>query len=168
MKIPIQQTAKLGALMLLGASVVACYIAYIYKPSEEVSNSNLLRRIGAQTVETENFIFNRTLSEDSNEKPVIFIHGAGTWLYSYRKNIPQLSTAHQVHAFDMPGHGYTKSKIAPERYDLDFMCSAILEYMDKQRISKASLVGHSFGGGWALYFAQKHPDRVDKLVLMAP
>lgn len=168
MKSSIRKAAKIGIFLLLGATVAVCYFAYFYKPYEEARNFSLLQRMGSQTVETKTFIFNRALSGVDNDKTVILIHGAGTWLYSYRKNTPELSANHQVHSFDMPGHGYTKSKITPEKYDLDFMSSAILEYMDNQGVSKASLVGHSFGGGWALYFAQKHPDRVEKLVLLAP
>ena len=38
--------------------------------------------------------------------------------------------------------------------------------MDTLGIEKAHLVGNSFGGGIALRMATKHPDRVDKLVLM--
>ena len=38
--------------------------------------------------------------------------------------------------------------------------------MDALGIEKAHLVGNSFGGGIALRLATKHPDRVDKMVLM--
>ena len=38
--------------------------------------------------------------------------------------------------------------------------------MDALGIEKAHLVGNSFGGGIALRLATRHPDRVDKLVLM--
>ena len=38
--------------------------------------------------------------------------------------------------------------------------------MDALGIEKAHLVGNSFGGAIALRIATKHPDRVDKLVLM--
>lgn len=66
------------------------------------------------------------------------------------------------------GHGYTEVKQQPERYDLALMSEAILEYLDSQKLQKVSLVGHSFGGGWALYFTQQYPERVEKLVLLAP
>lgn len=48
------------------------------------------------------------------------------------------------------------------------MSEAIREYLDSQGLQRVSLVGHSFGGGWALYFAQRYPERVEKLVLLAP
>ena len=40
--------------------------------------------------------------------------------------------------------------------------------MDRLGLAKASLVGNSMGGRLAWEFAAAHPDRVDKLVLIAP
>jgi pimeloyl-ACP methyl ester carboxylesterase len=33
-------------------------------------------------------------------------------------------------------------------------------------LDRASLVGHSFGGAWSLYFTEQHPERVERLVLL--
>lgn len=41
-----------------------------------------------------------------------------------------------------------------------------LGFLDAKGIAQASLVGHSWGGDWALHFAQQHPERVHKLVLI--
>ena len=37
--------------------------------------------------------------------------------------------------------------------------------LKKENISKAVLIGYSYGGGVAQYFAEKYPDLLDKLVL---
>ena len=65
----------------------------------------------------------------------------------------------------MVGFGYSERPEKPD-YSLDTWADQTLGVMDALGIEKAHLVGNSFGGGIALRLATKHPDRVDKLVLM--
>lgn len=46
------------------------------------------------------------------------------------------------------------------------MDTAIGAFLDAVELSSVDLVGHSWSGGWALSFAQEHPDRVARLVLL--
>lgn len=46
------------------------------------------------------------------------------------------------------------------------MADAIGAFLDAVGLEKASLVGHSWGGAWSLSFVERHPERVDKLVLL--
>lgn len=98
-------------------------------------------------------------------EPVILIHGGGSWLYSYRNNIEELSEKYKVFAVDMPGHGYTTLK-TDVKYDLDTYADFLKEFLESQNINKANIVGHSWGGGWSIYFTEKYPEMVDKLVLL--
>lgn len=157
---------RTSVLVAIGIVTGVIYLAYGYTPPEESERSGYLQEVRAQSVETKSYLFNSVRSGAGT--PVVLVHGAGTWLYSSRHNIPALATSHSVYAFDMPGHGYTKAKQKPARYDLNLMSEATLEYLDSQKLQKVSLVGHSFGGGWALYFTQQHPERVERLVLLAP
>ncbi|MBI5119121.1 alpha/beta fold hydrolase [Candidatus Poribacteria bacterium] len=97
--------------------------------------------------------------------PVILVHGGGTWLYSFRNNIPSLSEHFTVYALDMPGHGYTEYLGEPA-FDLDTFAEVLDGFMMAMNLSSAALVGNSWGGGWALYFAEKHPEKVRGLVLI--
>jgi len=98
--------------------------------------------------------------------PLILLHGGGTWLYSFHKNIPALTRHFSVYAMDIPGHGYTRDLNREVTYDFETVCDATCQFMDAMKIEKAHIAGHSWGGGWAIYFAGKHPERVLKLVLM--
>ena len=98
--------------------------------------------------------------------PLILLHGGGTWLYSFRHNIPALAKHFCVYAFDLPGHGYTQTNTPGNRYDNDLVCETLQKFMDAMHIGKAHLAGHSWGGAWAAAFAARYPDRVDKLVLL--
>jgi pimeloyl-ACP methyl ester carboxylesterase len=99
-------------------------------------------------------------------KPVILIHGGGMWLYSFRHNIVPLSRISSVFALDMPGYGYTSITDPSVGMGTDTMPLALREFMDELHIDKATLVGHSWGGGWALAYALANPERVDRLVLI--
>lgn len=98
-------------------------------------------------------------------EPLVLIHGGGGWLYTFRNNIEELSKYYTIYALDMPGHGYTEFEFG-KKLDLDYTADILKEFMDKNKIKKAAILGNSWGGGWALYFSQKHPDRVSKLILV--
>jgi pimeloyl-ACP methyl ester carboxylesterase len=87
-------------------------------------------------------------------RPVILVHGGGMWLYSYRHLLEPLSQTHEVHAIDMPGYGYTVIRDSPVTMGTEYMISALKGYLDARGIGRSSFVGHSWGGGWVLAFAQ--------------
>lgn len=103
--------------------------------------------------------------QKGNGEPLILIHGGGAWLYAFRNNIDELSKYFTVYALDMPGHGYTEYS-EEDTLDLQYVGEVLKGFMDKKNIKKASFAGHSWGGGWALYFAQEYPDQVNKLILI--
>ena len=51
---------------------------------------------------------------------------------------------------------------------MDFMVPAMTRFLDAIGAGKVSLVGNSYGGALAIQLALTHPDRVEKLILMAP
>ncbi len=99
-------------------------------------------------------------------EPLILLHGGGTWLCSFRHNIDELSRNFSVYALDLPGHGYTEPLSSNLDYDLDVICESLTEFMDQMKIKKTHMAGHSWGGGWAGYFAARYPMLVNKLILI--
>ena len=98
---------------------------------------------------------------------VIMVHGFGGSLHSWEPWAQALSVNHRVIRFDLPGSGLS----APDRrgdYTDARSMQLLLALMDRQGIARASVVGHSIGGRIAWTFAATHPERVDKLVLVAP
>ena len=65
----------------------------------------------------------------------------------------------------MVGFGYSE-RPNDVTYRLDTWADQTIAVMDALGIEKAHLVGNSFGGAIALRLTTRHPDRVDKLVLM--
>jgi len=98
-------------------------------------------------------------------EPLILIHGGGSWSYSFRNNIIPLSKYFTVYAIDFPGHGYSE---IPTNFDYTVknISNLLLEFLKYNNIDKTNLIGNSWGGGWAIYFAEKNPNKVINLVLI--
>jgi pimeloyl-ACP methyl ester carboxylesterase len=98
---------------------------------------------------------------------LILIHGFGASLQTWDAWVPALAQRHRVITFDLPGSGLSAPD--PEgNYSDTRSIELLLALMDRLGLSRASIVGHSIGGRIAWTFAARHPERVDKLVLVAP
>ncbi len=98
---------------------------------------------------------------------VIMVHGFGGSLHSWEPWAQALSGDHRVIRFDLPGCGLTAPDPSGNYTDARSM-QLLIALMDQLGIARASIVGHSIGGRIAWTFAATHPERVDKLVLVAP
>lgn len=98
-----------------------------------------------------------------NGKPIVLLHSGGADLRDWMFVAPLLARHYKVVAFDGRGCGKSPSPIEPANYVKD-----LLELLDHLEIDRATLVGHSMGGQIATDFALEYPDRVSKLVLVAP
>jgi pimeloyl-ACP methyl ester carboxylesterase len=98
---------------------------------------------------------------------VILLHGFGSSLETWDAWVQGLSVRHRVIRFDLPGSGLSLPDLANDYTDARSL-ALLLEIMDHFGLQRASLVGHSIGGRIAWTFAALHPERIDKLVLVAP
>lgn len=106
--------------------------------------------------------------EAGSGPPVVLIHGSGPGVTAYanwRLVLPALADRFRVLAPDMAGFGFSERPEKAE-YGLDLWAEQVVGFLDALDISKASVVGNSFGGSIALRLATRHPERVDRLVLM--
>jgi pimeloyl-ACP methyl ester carboxylesterase len=147
-------SAGLATLMVLLVAA-ALAIAFVWWPAEVRDvRSPYLMRVQSRYVDTPVARFHYTKTGVGS--PVVLVPGGAQWIYSYRENVPALATQHTVYAVDLPGQGYTTLKQHGFGYDLDAMAGALGSFLDAVGLSRASIVGHSWGGGWS--FA--HPARV--------
>ncbi|MFD1659060.1 alpha/beta fold hydrolase [Streptomyces caeni] len=106
--------------------------------------------------------------EEGTGSPVVLVHGSGPGVTAYanwRLTIPALAERMRVLAPDMAGFGFSER---PEgvSYGLDLWVDQLVGFLDALELPSASIVGNSFGGAIALRAAARHPERVDRLVLM--
>jgi pimeloyl-ACP methyl ester carboxylesterase len=96
---------------------------------------------------------------------VILIHGLGGSRRTWRHLIGPLSRHYTVIALDLPGHG--DSEASAGGYSPGAHAATIRDLMVGLGLSRASLVGHSLGGGIAVQFAYQFPERTDRLGLIS-
>lgn len=119
-----------------------------------------------ETVEADGARLQYLKAGESPGVPVLLIHGFGgdhtNWMFVQ----PTLAEGYTTYALDLPGHGGS-AKALPEG-GIAGLAGVILAFMDALGIERAHLVGHSLGGGLALYLATEEPDRVASATLVCP
>ena len=95
---------------------------------------------------------------------VLLIHGLGGSVEDWMVNINALAEHHRVYAMDLVGSGHSDKPSAP--YSFSYLAQFANNFMEAQNIDRASLIGHSMGGGVSLQFTIQFPDKVEKLVLV--
>jgi pimeloyl-ACP methyl ester carboxylesterase len=102
----------------------------------------------------------------AGDEPLVFIHGYTGSLRDWEETLARLPAGLKGYAFDLrgagdsdrPGSGYTIPQFAA---DIDAATRAL-------GLNTFTLIGHSMGGGTAMQFAVTYPQRLRKLVLVAP
>jgi pimeloyl-ACP methyl ester carboxylesterase len=98
---------------------------------------------------------------------VLLIHGFGSSLHTWEAWTPLLDDRFRLVSLDLPGWGLTGPDPTGE-YSDERSIVVLAALMDRLGIAQAAVVGSSMGGRIAWRFAAAAPDRVVKLVLMAP
>jgi pimeloyl-ACP methyl ester carboxylesterase len=158
-----------GVLALCLAALV--YVAYWYMPPEDrvVKPASLS---WMQTQHLDGYVdagnFRLHYLYEGKGEPVILLPGGGAWIYDFRDIIAALAPHYAVYAIDPPGDGYTtplaKNPDYTRIYTLDSIDSSLLAFMNMLHIPRATFIGNSWGGGYALYFTEQHAERVSKYV----
>jgi len=103
------------------------------------------------------------LDEGSGEV-VVLLHGIAGSSQTWRALIRPLSRNYRVIAPDLLGHGNSTKPRAD--YSLGALSALVRDILDELGIARATIVGHSLGGGIAMQFVYQHPDYVERLVLI--
>ncbi|HEX5253185.1 MAG TPA: alpha/beta fold hydrolase [Mycobacterium sp.] len=96
---------------------------------------------------------------------VLLIHGLGGTRRTWKHLIPGLARTHTVIAPDLPGHGLSDPPAAD--YSLGTHACAMRDLLLTLGHPRASIVGHSLGGGVALQLAYQFPERIERVVLIS-
>jgi len=105
----------------------------------------------------------RVLSAGEGD-PLVFLHGAGGLFWD--PLLDSLAETRRVSAPEHPGAGDSQGlEHVEDIWDLVLYYNELLDTLGLPRVT---LVGHSFGGMVAAEIAATNPERVDKLVLIAP
>ena len=102
--------------------------------------------------------------------PVVLLHGGGpgasAW-GNFGRNLPVFAERFRTLMVDQPGFGRSDKPPVTGSY-FTFAADALAGLLDELGIARVQLVGNSLGGGTAVRFALRFPERAGRLVLMGP
>ena len=98
---------------------------------------------------------------------LLLVHGLLGHSFSWRNTVPVLARQANVYAVDLPGSGLSDP---PSDGDGSLRASAqrLLHFMDALNLSRCDILGTSYGGAVAMMLAALVPERVYRLILVAP
>ncbi|HET6570537.1 MAG TPA: alpha/beta fold hydrolase [Solirubrobacterales bacterium] len=103
---------------------------------------------------------------EAGEGPVLLlVHGIAGTCENWREVIEPLAHRHTVIAPDLPGHG--ASEAGAGDYSIGALASGLRDLLLALGHERATVVGHSLGGGVAMQLAYQHPEMVERLVLVS-
>jgi pimeloyl-ACP methyl ester carboxylesterase len=97
--------------------------------------------------------------------PLLLLHGIGSNRETWRPVLASLARHFTVIAPDLLGHGESAKPRAD--YSLGGFANGMRDLLGVLGIERATVVGHSFGGGVAMQFAYQFPERTERVVLEA-
>jgi pyruvate dehydrogenase E2 component (dihydrolipoamide acetyltransferase) len=102
---------------------------------------------------------------EGDDVPILLVHGFGADLNTWMFTQPALAEGRRVFALDLPGHGGSAKEVGPG--DIVCLTDAAEGAAAALGIERVHLVGHSMGGAIAASLAQRRPEAVATLTLIA-
>lgn len=104
-------------------------------------------------------------TDEGKGKALLFLHGWGSNLESFRCVTDQLKDSYRIIRLDFPGFG--GSDCPPVPWNVDDYVAVTRKFIEYLALEKVNLIGHSFGGRVIIKMASSQNDfQIDKVVLM--
>ncbi|HEX6628251.1 MAG TPA: alpha/beta hydrolase [Gemmatimonadaceae bacterium] len=98
-------------------------------------------------------------------KPLVLLHGGLGAIEMFGPNLQALAKGRQVIGVDLQGHGRTADIDRP--LSVLYMADDVAALIKHLGIARTDVMGYSLGGGVALQIAIRHPEVVNKLVVVS-
>ncbi|XP_034250899.1 epoxide hydrolase 4-like [Thrips palmi] len=101
---------------------------------------------------------------DSSRPLMLLLHGFPEFWFSWKHQMQAFSQDYWVVALDMRGYGDSDKPSGSSAYRADALVDDVKELLEAFERPRATLVGHGWGAAVAWMFAERFPEKVDKMV----
>lgn len=98
----------------------------------------------------------KTSGPGGRAKVAVILQGWGTDMNMYDSVAAAISDKYRVVQLDLPGFG--ESDEPPEAWSVDDYCDFFCKFLEKIKVKKAVLIGHSYGGRMIIKMAARSAD----------
>lgn len=105
------------------------------------------------------------VAEAGAGEPLLLLHGFPQHWWGWRKVIPALASRYRVICPDLRGAGWTDAP--PDGYTSSRLVADVVALLDALGLGKANVIGYDWGGLVGYRLCLRHPERVDRLVVIA-
>lgn len=95
-------------------------------------------------------------------EPLLILHGYFGMGDNWKTLGKKFAEDYQVHLIDQRNHGRS---FHSDEFNYELMVEDLFNYIKHHGLGKVNLLGHSMGGKVAMFFAVKHPQLVNKLLI---
>ncbi len=158
---------KLAVILVI--FLITLELAYhLLDPETKVLNEEERENLGGTYIRLTDGVTHYTLSGPDNAQLVVLVHGGTIPSWGLNTQVTALHKAgYRVLTYDMFGRGYS-DRPATE-YNQELYLRQLFELVERLNISRAfHLIGFSLGGATVVNFTAHYPEKVDKLVVVAP
>lgn len=151
--------------MCLTAYFAFSYCRYHSVPGRDLGPSRPRESIGIGGFE----LFVRDVGATRSGTPLLVVHGGpGHSSLSFRASLDPLAREHRVLYYDQRGSGLSELKADRSLYTVEALVQEIEQIRrDVLKADRMAILAHSAGGAIAQHYAAAHPERIDRLVLVA-
>lgn len=96
-------------------------------------------------------------------QPFIILHGLFGSADNWQTLAKSFAEKFKVVLVDLRNHGHSPHS---DEMNYDVMAEDVYELIRKENLQNCILMGHSMGGKTAMYFAQRHEELLDKLIVV--
>lgn len=108
-----------------------------------------------------------SVTQQGEGAPVVLLHGFPEHAGSWRYQLPALAEGgFRAIAPDLRGFRDSDKPVGYEHYDLSTLAADVASLLDTLGIERADVIGHDWGGVVAWAFAEEHPERLRRLVIL--
>ena len=99
-------------------------------------------------------------------KLIMFLHGFPEFWYEWKNQLAEFGRDYQTVAPDMRGYNLSSKPVEVEQYRMKYLIEDVRALAEHLEHNKFILVAHDWGGGVAWPFAMRHPEYLEKLIMV--